>query len=369
MALYTPAPQREGLDWLAGLVRSGQNLWQNERQLQQAQQRLQLARKQQEIQTQEFWAKQKSLKRQEDFQDRKFLYDMSKDARDEKRRGVLDERSWLATQRDDARMEKDLDWRMAPGNPVNRENAADAKLKEQEVEFNNAPPFSDLQMPTDEGEGVTDALLPENIEPGQVKKTGNPTMPFLGKDYAGQLYGTMVGGYDKRGRPSYYTNRSLAPKGKAAADPLDAEINTYQDNLSSLSAKLKVAPPFPSGAEVPPEAKTAYESRKAETEANNAPVREQITQISKRLNDAETKRRLRDTPLTLNSVTPEFEKEVGGEIQSALKAKSPAALRSVRPKVEDLALKGDASAVQALKFLDDVLGKPAVAPVKKTGYY
>ena len=51
--LYTPEAKTTGLDWLAGMVQNSQQLWQRERNLQQETQRLQLAKQQQQAQTEQ----------------------------------------------------------------------------------------------------------------------------------------------------------------------------------------------------------------------------------------------------------------------------------------------------------------------------
>ena len=92
--LYTPEPKTQGLDWLAGMVQNSQQLWQQERNLQQEAQRLQVAKQQQQAQTEQFWATQARLKDQEDFQNRKFLYDVADDTRKFEWNKVKDERNY-----------------------------------------------------------------------------------------------------------------------------------------------------------------------------------------------------------------------------------------------------------------------------------
>ncbi len=77
--LYTSAPQREGLDWLAGMTRDAQQLWQNQARIEQSKRQLALQAQQQQMAEQHFWAEQARLKGQEDFQNRKFLYSMKQD--------------------------------------------------------------------------------------------------------------------------------------------------------------------------------------------------------------------------------------------------------------------------------------------------
>lgn len=137
-SLYTPEPQRQGLDWLAGMTRDAQSLWQNQQQIDQAKQRLALASQQQQMQEQHFWEEQKRLKGQEDFQNRKFLYEIGKDKRDETRQGVLD--TWFHENqiRDDNRQNANDIWSRSPQNPVNRWHVAQAGAAESKAAGENA---------------------------------------------------------------------------------------------------------------------------------------------------------------------------------------------------------------------------------------
>ena len=79
--LYTPAPKTEGLDWLAGMVRDSQRLQVSQEQVANEAKRIALAKQTLSMQAQQFWQTQARLKQQEDFQNRKFLYEVADDTR------------------------------------------------------------------------------------------------------------------------------------------------------------------------------------------------------------------------------------------------------------------------------------------------
>jgi hypothetical protein len=118
--LYTPAPQREGLDWLAGMVRDGQQLWQNQARIAQQQKSLQMQAQQQHMAEQHFWANQARLKSQEDFQNRKFLYEMKQDQRDYS----FKEKDFGLREKEFGRREAVDKYSMDPNSPEAQERAA-----------------------------------------------------------------------------------------------------------------------------------------------------------------------------------------------------------------------------------------------------
>lgn len=368
--LYTPQPAGN-LDWLADLTRSGQRLWQNERQLALDAERLQMAKQQQFLQTQQFWATQARLRDQQEFQDRKFLFDVSTDARNFERQKITQDRNFTLGQQAESRLGAGQAWDMSPDNPNNQYRAA-ATLNTQvntaetlQKMDENAQPaqWGTPQLPTGPGESAAPSLF----EP-----TGNPYMPGTINLPDGRQADIIPNSIDEKGRPtSYYPSVRPTPKTGAAVDPaeerkaLDDNINDLQTRLGSLTSSLMPVPSIPAAAD--DAQKAQFNKQVQQVSEVNAPVQQQLAQVQRDLKYRTAQRRLMDASVNLPNITPEFMESAPGFLR-ALQSRDVVGMENMRIPIKVLADKGDPTAAAAMKLLDDIFGK-GVETKAKTPYF
>ena len=367
--LYTPQPAGN-LDWLADLTRSGQRLWQNERQIALEAERLQMAKQQQMLQTQQFWATQARLRDQQEFQDRKFLFDVSTDARNFERQGIIQDRNFKLGEQGEARLSSALAWEMNPDNPDNKYRNAAAGNMEANAEQTRLKTEQDAQpaqwgapqLPTGEGGATSSALF----EP-----TGNRFMPGTINLPGGQKADVLPNSIDEKGRPtSYYTRVRPTPE-TSAVDPveekkiLDANINDLKTRLGSLTSSLMPVPSIPAAADDAQRAQ--FDKQMKQVSEVNAPVQRQLDQLQRDLKYRTAQRRLMDASVNLPNITPEFMESAPGFIR-AIRTNDVVGMENMRIPIKVLADKGDPTAAAALKLLDDIFGK-GVETKAKTPYF
>ena len=386
--LYTPAPKTEGLDWLAGMVRDSQRLQVSQEQVANEAKRIALAKQTLSMQAQQFWQTQARLKQQEDFQNRKFLYEVADDTRKfEWGQKVADRNNALATRAED-RLEKGVEWDMDPNNPDNKyREAATASAQAGTVRTNvetaetlqemSAPSYwGTPDLPT--GGGNTDSaspLLPSAsnpLSPGTpaAGATGNPYAPATFTTPSGRQGEVVASTFDKRGRPSSY--QTTFPKAETEDTKTWEEVRgATEDNLATLTKSLKPIPAYPTaptGAEGTPEQVATYKQRKGEIETSNATVQRQIDELTARLDLGNRQERMEKTPLTDISITSPAFANVAPLVIEAYKRRDPIALENLRVQLQPLANDGDPSAKKVLEYMDKIRGTK-VESKPKTPYF
>lgn len=386
-------------DWLAEMVFKGQQMRQQQVQLDQAQQRIEQARQLAAVQAEQYWAEQARLKDQQSFQNKKFLFEVGKDQRDAERQKVLDERNWQNVQADNARQVEALNWDRSPDNPMNkaREASIGATKTNAQLDWAKAvdegivspdqqPPFASDAPTNWEGNAASETPTgAPGISPGAYSLLGepppddvqrpatNPATPDVNViEVAPGVKAAAITQKSATGRPKS-TYLQFLPATKPAADPDEKDIEHRRKELADLSGKLAAPPsaPYNDGGELTSDQKRAYEERRAAVKARNAPIVEQIKQVQGQLNDTLAKKRLGSTEFQSGEMTEDFQKEVAPELMRAIEKKDPTALRTILPKIQALAKTGDASAVKALEYLNQVLdgGGGPVAKPTRSGYY
>jgi hypothetical protein len=383
--LYTPEAKTQGLDWLAGMVQTSQQLWQRERSLAQEAQRLQVAKQQQKIQADQFWATQARLKDQQDFQDRKFLYDVKDTERKFEWGKIKDNRTLDLTARQEDRLAAGQEYAQDPNNPDNRYRAAatgnleaTAELTKAKTAEMGADPWEGVPFLPTEGEpGASNSgtqLLPDmSQEDGVWKprswKTGDPMNPVAGVDALGNKYSVGVAGVGANNKPYYQTQFEPQAKpvdeGKVRRDEID-DMRTRLASLTSAKKALPAAPTAPKGGEVTQEQRDAYQKQVTEAERSNSILNRQVESLNRDLRVREAQARMVEADYTLQ-ITPAFQ-GVAPMFMDAMTRKDPIALENLRVQVKPLADDGDPAAKKALKIMDDVLGE-AVEPKAKTPYF
>lgn len=379
-------------DWLAKMVQQGQQLGVQRQQLAQAQQRIQQENARLQMQTEQFFAEQARLRKQEDFQNRKFLFEVGKDQRDSERQKILDDRNWMNVQADNTRLNKQLDWSMDPKNPDNeyrvaatesrqfddRLNAAKAK---EEYGIDIEPPGGEAaegpeyygdtpDLPGGPG-GASNALLPgmpsgEDENPYAVKTID------LGNGSRAALLPRRI---NSQGKPvgGYYPQVLPATKAEKPDEALEQQINTDTDNLASLTAKMKLPPNAPTAGRdgtVTDEQKAAYAAQVRAVEEHNSRLQPQVDFLQSKIANANAQKRLGTESLEIKDASPAVTKTVLPDLAKAIETRNPQLLKAVRPRVEALTKVGDPSAEEALGFIDRVLGAaPGVVKPRKTGYF
>jgi hypothetical protein len=369
--LYTPEARTQGLDWLAGMVQNGQQLWQRERQLAQEAQRLQQAKQMAQEQTKQFWSQQARLAEQDEFQKRKFLYEVAADTRkfewDKTKTnqdfGLRERTADLQAQQEE-RLTQGQEWEMDPANPSNQYRAA-ATLNQQvgtaqtlqEMQDDAAPTaWGSPDLPVGEGGATSDALF---------RPSGNPYAPGTFTTPSGQQAEVVATSIDKKGRPTSFSPR-MVPTGGDQRKALRDEIDDMRTRFTStVAAKESLPPPPEEGSSE--EAKKVYRDRVAAVETNNQLLQRQADSISRDLRVREAQNRMMDSNLKI-VVTPKFQ-GVAPMFFEAIQRRDPIALENLRVQVKPLADDGDPAAKQALDFINDVTGKAADDKKGKTGYF
>lgn len=387
--LYTPAPKTEGLDWLAGMVRDSQRLQLSQEQVANEAKRIALAKQTLSMQAQQFWQTQARLRQQEDFQNRKFLYEVADDTRKfEWGQKVADRNASLAAQTEN-RLSEGLAWEMDPTNPDNKYREAATASAQAGVVRSNIEAAQDLQdmstpsywgtpqLPTaaEGGGGPTPELLPSAsnpLSPGApiTGGTGNPYAPATFTTPSGRVGEVVASSFDKRGRPNSY--QTTFPASKVDDTKTWEEVRgATEANLATLIKSLKPVPAYPtapSGGEITPEQKSAYEQRKREIEASNATVQQQIGELTTRLDIGNRQERMGKTPLVnLTVTTPELANLLP-QLGDAYTRKDPVALESLRIQFQPLATGGDETAKRVIEYMDKIRGTK-VDSKPKTPYF
>ena len=377
--LYTPAPKTEGLDWLAGMVRDSQRLQVSQEQVANEAKRIALAKQTLSMQAQQFWQTQARLKQQEDFQNRKFLYEVADDTRKfEWGQKVADRNAGLAERAED-RLSENLSWEMDPNNPDNKYREAATAGAQAGVVRSNIQAAQDLQdmegaswwspeLPT--GNGGTSGVSPLPDGTPATGATGNPYAPATFTTPSGRQGEVVASTFDKRGRPSSY--QTTFPKAETEDTKTWEEIRgATEDNLATLTKSLKPIPAYPTaptGAEVTPEQVATYKQRKGEIETSNATVQRQIDELTARLDLGNRQERMEKTPLTDISITSPAFANVAPLVIEAYKRRDPIALENLRVQLQPLANDGDPSAKKVLEYMDKIRGTK-VESKPKTPYF
>ena len=377
--LYTPAPKTEGLDWLAGMVRDSQRLQVSQEQVANEAKRIALAKQTLSMQAQQFWQTQARLKQQEDFQNRKFLYEVADDTRKfEWGKKVADRNAGLAERAED-RLSENLSWEMDPNNPDNKYREAATAGAQAGVVRSNIQAAQDLQdmegaswwspeLPT--GNGGTSGVSPLPDGTPATGATGNPYAPATFTTPSGRQGEVVASTFDKRGRPSSY--QTTFPKAETEDTKTWEEIRgATEDNLATLTKSLKPIPAYPTaptGAEVTPEQVATYKQRKGEIETSNATVQRQIDELTARLDLGNRQERMEKTPLTDISITSPAFANVAPLVIEAYKRRDPIALENLRVQLQPLANDGDPSAKKVLEYMDKIRGTK-VESKPKTPYF
>ena len=377
--LYTPAPKTEGLDWLAGMVRDSQRLQVSQEQVANEAKRIALAKQTLSMQAQQFWQTQARLKQQEDFQNRKFLYEVADDTRKfEWGQKVADRNAGLAERAED-RLSENLSWEMDPNNPDNKYREAATAGAQAGVVRSNIQAAQDLQdmegaswwspeLPT--GNGGTSGVSPLPDGTPATGATGNPYAPATFTTPSGRQGEVVASTFDKRGRPSSY--QTTFPKAETEDTKTWEEVRgATEDNLATLTKSLKPIPAYPTaptGAEVTPEQVATYKQRKGEIETSNATVQRQIDELTARLDLGNRQERMEKTPLTDISITSPAFANVAPLVIEAYKRRDPIALENLRVQLQPLANDGDPSAKKVLEYMDKIRGTK-VESKPKTPYF
>lgn len=359
--LYTPEAKTQGLDWLAGMVQNSQQLWQRERSLAQEAQRLQVAKQQQALQAQQFWATQARLQEQQDFQDRKFLYDVKDTERrfewgqiKDNRAAKLDERRVANAEQAERRLGESFDWSKDPQNPDNQYRVAATDQTRAETAVIGKNPMDWLAPTPRDGtvdQGPQAELLPK------VGFTGDPMNPYNGQTPDGRSYSIVPGSVTKSGI-NYQTVMEPATRPvdqkKQAQDEID-DMRTRLASLSSAKESLPAYPSGPKGEDPPPAAVESYRKRVAAVENTNRALEREVAGVTRDLRVKSARMRMMED-IPEFKVTPAFS-NVAPQFFDAITRKDPVALENLRVQIKPLADDKDPAAVRALKYIDDVFGE------------
>ena len=364
---------------MAGMVRDSQRLQVSQEQVANEAKRIALAKQTLSMQAQQFWQTQARLKQQEDFQNRKFLYEVADDTRKfEWGQKVADRNAGLAERAED-RLSENLSWEMDPNNPDNKYREAATAGAQAGVVRSNIQAAQDLQdmegaswwspeLPT--GNGGTSGVSPLPDGTPATGATGNPYAPATFTTPSGRQGEVVASTFDKRGRPSSY--QTTFPKAETEDTKTWEEVRgATEDNLATLTKSLKPIPAYPTaptGAEVTPEQVATYKQRKGEIESSNATVQRQIDELTARLDLGNRQERMEKTPLTDISITSPAFANVAPLVIEAYKRRDPIALENLRVQLQPLANDGDPSAKKVLEYMDKIRGTK-VESKPKTPYF
>lgn len=410
--LYTPEAKTQGLDWLAGMVQSGQQLWQKERNLQQEAQRLQVAKQQMKMQSDQFWASQARLADQEEFQNRKFMYSVKQDERNFEWGQIKDNRNADLAAQQEARLAAGQTYNQDPNNPQNQymvanTDAAKARAEQDRAETDRigADPWAgvpDLPAPAAGSPGTSNAggqLLPDITKPSgewgpstvgdwhapmanppaaapavaptsagaRSWKTGDPMTPVAGVDALGNKYNVVVAGTSANGAPFY--QRVAEPREKEPA-PVTWEVtrDKLRDNVTALQGRFKIPPSYPRAAkdtELSKEQISAYQDQVRAVRESNRLVQQQIDTEQSRIDNGNAREEMKRIPPPALEPTPKFA-SVAPLWDDAVTRRDPIALENLRLQIKVLADDGDPAAIKALAYVDKIgLTKGPSASVNK----
>ena len=408
--LYTPEAKTQGLDWLAGMVQSGQQLWQKERNLQQEAQRLQVAKQQMKMQSDQFWASQARLADQEEFQNRKFMYAVKQDERNFEWGQIKDNRNADLAAQQEARLAAGQAYDQNPDNIDNRWRRAstenlevDAELTRKRISGMDRDVVDDLlprgtpgasangtslfPPPNASGEWTTEkprdwhapmayppAEQPQAGTPAAPpaegpwsRRTGDPMTPIEGVDALGQKYNLVVGGTSADGK-KFYT-RQVEPREKEPP-PVAWEVtrDKLRDNVTSLQKSFKIPPSYPRAAkdtELSPEQISAYQDQVRAVRESNRLVQQQIDTEQSRIDNGNAREEMKRIPPPALEPTPKFA-SVAPLWDDAVTRRDPIALENLRLQIKVLADDGDPAAIKALAYVDKIgLTKGPSASVNK----